>query len=158
MRSCPRALLVSALAGAVLAGVVSAASAASSDDASRAEIAATLTQWKADFNAGHADAVCDLFARELRADFRGQPERGYDALCQLLQRSLADTARAYKYELEIKDIFAQGDLAAVRLNWTLTVRQRDTGHEATTVEPGLDVFNRQDDGHWRIVRYLAYEE
>ncbi len=152
-------LLTPAFAGVVLACAASfAASAASPDDASRAEIAAALTQWKTDFNAGNADEVCDLFARDLRADFRGQPERGYDALCELLQSSLADAARAYTYELEIKDIFAQGDLAAVRLNWILTVRQRDTGHETTTVEPGLDVFNRQDDGHWRIVRYLAYEE
>jgi uncharacterized protein (TIGR02246 family) len=159
MRSCNQAtLLTSALAGAVLACAVSAASAASPDDASREEIAATLTQWKTDFNAGRANEVCDLFARNLTADFRGQPARGYDALCALLQSSLADTARAYTYELEIKNIQAQGDLAAVRLNWTLTVRQRDTGEESTTVEPGLDVFNRQDDGRWRIVRYLAYEE
>jgi uncharacterized protein (TIGR02246 family) len=156
----PRAnLLTSMAAGVALAwAVLSAAPAVASDDASRAEIAATLTQWKTDFNAGRADEVCDLFARDLTADFRGQPERGYDALCKLLQDSLADSARAYSYELEIKDILAQGDLAAVRLNWTLTVRQRDTGQESSTVEPGLDVFRRQSDGHWRIERYLAYEE
>lgn len=155
----PRAnLLTPTLAGLVLAcAALSAASAASSDDAST-EIAVTLTQWRADFNAGRADEVCDLFARDLRADFRGQPERGYGALCELLQSSLADSTRAYTYELEIKDILAQSDLAAVRLNWILTVRRRDTGHEITTVEPGLDVFRRQGDGHWRIVRYLAYEE
>jgi hypothetical protein len=65
------------------------------DDASRAEIAAALTQWTADFNSGRADKVCDLFARDLRAEFRGQPERGYDVQCGLLQRSLADRARLF---------------------------------------------------------------
>jgi ketosteroid isomerase-like protein len=25
-------------------------------------------------------------------------------------------------------------------------------------EPGLDIFRRQPDGSWKIVRYIAYEE
>jgi steroid delta-isomerase len=40
----------------------------------------------------------------------------------------------------------------------LTVRQKDTGREITSVEPGLDVFRREGDGRWRIVRYVAYEQ
>jgi uncharacterized protein (TIGR02246 family) len=128
------------------------------DDSSRAEIAAALTQWTADFNAGRADKVCDLFARDLRADFRGQPERGYDAQCSLLQRSLADRARAFSYALAVKEILVWGDAAVVRLTWTLTIRQNDSGRAATSVEPGLDVFRRQSDGRWRIVRYIAYEQ
>lgn len=152
-------LLRVTFAGAALAwAALFAPAVAASDETSRAEIAATLKQWKADFNAGRADAVCDLFARDLRADFRGQPERGYDALCDLLQGSLADRERAYSYELEIRDILVEGDVASVLLTWTLTVRQRDTGREASSVEPGLDVFRKEDDGRWRIARYLAYEQ
>lgn len=143
--------LVTAL---LLAG---AAPPAVASDSARAEIKAALVQWKDDFNAGRADKVCDLFARDLRADFRGQPERGYDALCGLLRRSLADRARAYSYALAIKEILVWGDTAVVRLTWTLTVRPRAGGRTTTSVEPGLDVFRRQRDGHWRIVRYLAYE-
>jgi uncharacterized protein (TIGR02246 family) len=152
-------LLRATLAGIALAWAALCAPAVfASDEASRAEIAATLEQWKADFNAGRSDKVCDLFARDLRADFRGQPERGYDALCDLLQGSLADRERAYSYELEVRDILVEGDLATVLLTWTLTVRQLDTGLEVTTVEPGLDVFRREDDDRWRIARYLAYEQ
>jgi uncharacterized protein (TIGR02246 family) len=128
------------------------------DDTSRAEITAALTQWTADFNAGRADKVCDLFARDLRADFRGQPERGYDAQCGLLQRSLADRARAFSYALAVKEILVWGDVAVVRLTWTLTVRQKDSGRAVTSIEPGLDVFRRQSDGRWRIIRYIAYEQ
>jgi uncharacterized protein (TIGR02246 family) len=128
------------------------------DDASRAEITAALTQWTEDFNAGRADKVCDLFARDLRADFRGQPERGYDAQCCLLQRSLADGARAFSYALAIKEILVSGEAAVVRLTWTLTIRQKDSGRAVTSVEPGLDVFRRQSDGRWRIIRYIAYEQ
>jgi uncharacterized protein (TIGR02246 family) len=125
-------------------------------DAPRARIAAALRQWMADFNARRADRVCDLFARDLRVDFRGQPERGYAATCRLLKRSLADRTRRYSYALKIKEILVEGDIAIVRLTWTLTVRPRGGGRPTVSVEPGLDVFRRQADGRWRIVRYMAY--
>jgi steroid delta-isomerase len=83
--------------------------AAASDDASRSEVAAALAQWTADFNAGLANEVCDLFARDLRADFRGQPERGFDAQCELLKRSLSDRTRTFSYALAIKEILVWGE-------------------------------------------------
>ena len=144
------------LATALIATAISSARA--SDEAARAEITAALTQWTAAFNAGRAEAVCDLFARELRADFRGQPERGYDVQCGLLKRSLADATRTFSYAHATKEILVWGDIAVVRLTWTLSVRQTDSGRETTSVEPGLDVFRRQSDGRWRIVRYIAYEQ
>ena len=114
------------LTQAILIAVTLAASIAparADDDASRAEIRAALTQWTDDFNAGRVDKVCDLFARDLRADFRGQPERGYEAQCGLLQRSLTDRARAFSYTLAVKEILVWADVAVVRLTWTLTIRQ-----------------------------------
>ena len=153
-------VMATLLAPAILVAVTLASipPADASDDASRAEVAAALTQWMADFNAGRLGKVCDLFARDLRADFRGQPERGYDAQCGLLQRSLADGARAFSYALTIKEILVSGDTAVVRLTWTLTIRPKDTDREVTSVEPGVDVFRRQSDGRWRIIRYIAYEQ
>src|SRR3954470_12108973 len=147
MAWCKRLILL----GVTLAATIPPARA--DDDSSRADIAAALTQWTTDFNAGRADKVCDLFARDLRAEFRGQPERGYDVQCGLLQRSLADGARAFSYAPAVKEILVWGDVAVVRLTWTLTIRQKDTGREVTSLEPGFDVFRRQSDGRWRIIRY-----
>ncbi len=127
---------------------------AQAEDAN-AEIRRALTTWMADFNAGRADKVCDLFAPDLRADFRGQPERNYQELCALLKRSLAE--RRFSYALDIKEVLVFGDLAIVRLVWTLTVKG-ENGSETTSAEPGLDVFQRQADGKWRIVRFMAYEK
>lgn len=124
---------------------------------SRQEIADALAQWTADFNAGRADKTCDLFSRELRADYRGQPERGYDGQCDLLKQSLNDPTRRYSYALAIKEILVSGDTAVVRLTWTLTVQPKD-GQAITAIEPGLDVFRKESDGRWRIVRYMAFEE
>ena len=127
------------------------------DAASRAEIEAALTQWTADFNAGRADKLCDLFSRALRVDFRGQPERGYDAQCDLLKKSLADSTRTFSNAFAIKEILVWGDTAVVRLTWTSTIQPKD-GRAITAIEPGLDVFRKEKDGRWRIVRYMAYEQ
>lgn len=137
--------------------VMLAGPSAQAEEAAVADIKATLTRWMEDFNAGKADKVCGLFAADLRADFRGQPERNYEALCRLLKRSLRDGERTCAYALDIKEILVFDDTAIVRLVWTLTVKQRD-GTESRSVEPGLDVFRKQPDGRWKIVRYMAYEQ
>ena len=120
------------------------------------DIRAALTQWTDDFNAGRADKVCALFAPDLRANVRGVPERDYTALCNLLQSSLADRARHYKYALDIKEVRVWGEVAVVRLVWTLTVSQAGVG--TVSVEPGMDIFARQPDGSWKITRFMAYQQ
>ncbi len=145
------------LCGVVLALAVALPAAAQGDTPDQAAIRRALTQWMEDFNAGRADKVCALFAPDLIAQYRGQPERGYEQLCELLKRSLADRAKSYRYALAIKEILVEGDLAAVRLTWTLTVRGKDAADATAAEEPGLDIFRRQADGSWKISRYLAYE-
>jgi steroid delta-isomerase len=134
------------------------ASAAAEGSDAAGEIRATLNRWTADFNAGHADAVCKLFAPTLRYDFRGFPERGFDDVCERLKKVIRDPGRKYVYDLDIHDIIVSADasLAVVRLDWTLNVALPN-GQIVTTREPGMDVFRRSPDGAWQIVRYIAYE-
>lgn len=68
---------------------------------------------------------------------------------------MADPAKRYHYDLDLKEIIVSGDLAAVRLVSTLQVHLKD-GTEETSEEPGLDIFRRQSDGSWKISRYMAY--
>lgn len=120
------------------------------------EIRATFAQWTKDFNAGKADAACRLFSPELRYDFRGYPERDYNDVCTLLHRSLADKSKRYAYALDIREIIVSGDLAVVRLAWTLNVTL-PSGQVVTSVEPGMDILRKAPDGQWKITRYIAYE-
>jgi ketosteroid isomerase-like protein len=140
------ALMVVALCGVVRPAV--------SSDA-EGEIRAALLQWTTDFNARDSSRICDLFAPDLRYDFRGLPERDYATLCALLKRALSDTTRKFTYAPDIKEIIVSGDLAVVRLAWMVTLAS--DGRTVETTEPGLDVFRRQPDGKWRIIRYIAYE-
>jgi steroid delta-isomerase len=146
-------LLASLLIALTLLSVPVKALAAESTDAA---IRAALARWTEDFNAGNAAAVCSLFSPELRYDFRGYPERGYDDVCARLRGSLGDASKKYAYALDIREILASGDLAVARLTWTLTITLAN-GQQVTSVEPGMDVFRKEPDGAWRIIRYLAYD-
>jgi len=126
-------------------------------DKAETAIREALAKWTADFNARDAARICDLFAPDLVYDYRGFPERNYEALCGLLRRSLADRSKQFTYALDIKEILVSGDLAIVRLVWTLRTMLPGATTAAESKEPGLDVFRRQPDGSWKIVRYIAYE-
>jgi steroid delta-isomerase len=124
---------------------------AAADDA--AEIRARLTQWTKDFNAGRKNAACDLFSKELISDFRGQGEANYSTRCALIAKAIDDPAQKFQYQVQIKEIITSAELAVVRLDWILEVSP--PGQKE--VETGMDVFRKESDGVWRIIRYMAYE-
>jgi uncharacterized protein (TIGR02246 family) len=144
---------VAALAMIALSGPATAEPNAPAETAIRD----ALMNWTQHFNAGAAEGICDLFAPDLRYDYRGHPERGFEDVCGLLRRSFSDRTRRYSYSLEIKEIIVSGDLAVVRLVWTLTVKPMGPGNETVSQEPGIDVFRKHPDGTWKIIRYIAYE-
>ena len=142
----------------LLAGIgLSFGAVAQPADRAETAIREALAKWTADFNARDAARICDLFAPDLVYDYRGFPERNYEALCGLLRRSLTDKSKQFAYALEIKEILVSGDVAVVRLVWTLRTMLPGAAAAVESKEPGLDVFRRQPDGSWKIVRYIAYE-
>src|SRR3989442_2858022 len=124
---------------------------AQSNSLAETAISDTLIKWTRDFNAGDTVEICGLFARDLRYDYRGHPERGFDDICGLLQRSLSDRSKKYSYSLQIKEILVSGDLAVVRLVWTLKVSPAGAAIETVSEEPGMDIFRKQPDGSWKII-------
>jgi steroid delta-isomerase len=122
-----------------------------------ATIRSALEQWRLDFNARRTDRICELFDPALRYDFQGLPEQNYTLLCDRLHTALADRSRTIEYGLRIKEIIVSGSMAIVRLTWISTTTGSD-GVRRTDDEQGLDVFQKQGDGSWKIVRYIAYPD
>ena len=141
---------------ALLALITVAPLRAAAEDSAEAAIRSALGQWTQDFNAGNAEKACTLFAQDLRYDFRGYPERDYRDICDRMQRSLGDKSKTYSYDLDVREIIVSGDIAVVRLIWRLTVTL-PSGQQVVSVETGMDVFRKEPDGAWKIIRYIAYE-
>ncbi len=152
----PAALARPALAALLLALAAPAPPAHADAARDEADIRRALERWTADFNAGRADRICDLFAPDLRARYQGQPEKRFDTLCPALQEDLRTGRLAYRYDLELQEIMVSGDMAAVLLIWHLAVTDPATGKVERSSDQGLDVFRRQPDGQWRIARFIAF--
>jgi ketosteroid isomerase-like protein len=131
--------------------------AGAADDASQAEIRSALTEWTTDFNGAKAEKVCELFEPDVIADIRTEPEQNYRIICNRLKQVLTDGTRTYYYSSDIKEILVLGDIAVVRLVWTLTIKGED-GDVTKSIESGMDLFRRQEDGSWKIMRYMAYSQ
>jgi ketosteroid isomerase-like protein len=121
-----------------------------------AAIRGVLESWATAFNARDSAGVCAPFAHDLRYDERGAGEQTYADLCNGLRRALAGRDIGYTYHLQIEEILNSGDLAVVRLVLELSVAQ--PGRPAVTrAQEAMDVFRRQDDGTWKIIRFIAYD-
>jgi ketosteroid isomerase-like protein len=145
------------LIAVLLSICIDARSAIAEPSSAETEIRAALEQWTSDFNAGHADKVCSLFASDLLADVRGAAERDFGTQCRLLRKALADPDRTYTYAFRLKEVIVGKDMVVARLTWTTTARAKATGANDTTQDEGLDVFRRDANGNWVIFRYMAYE-
>ena len=74
-----------------------------------------------------------------------------------MRRNFADPSKTFTYaEPDIRDVDVDGDLAAVRLIWTLTVRDASGVVLETVEEDGVDVFRRQADGSWKTAVSHAF--
>ena len=121
------------------------------DDA--ADIRARIETWARDFNEARAEAACGLFSKELISDTQGKGESDYQTRCALISKVLQTPAHKLRYSPDIKEIIVEGNLAIVRLQWTLSVLPGDD----ISSESGLDVFPKEADGVWRIIRFVAFE-
>lgn len=117
-----------------------------------ADIRTRLQQWTDSFNSGDKAGACDLFSKTLISDVLGQGEANYETRCAIIRKALDDRQRRFHYDLDIKEIMVEKTIAIVRLDWTLRISPRGV----TSTESGLDIFKKESDGRWRIIRYMAY--
>ena len=125
------------------------------ESSAKAAITERLNRWTAAFNAKEPTAICDLFAPDLRYTVDDILNGSRDQLCGNIDKVLAAPGLTLRYaEPNIHEILVSGDLAVVRLTWTLTAEKG--GARDVTTEEGMDVFRRAPDGVWSIARYIAF--
>lgn len=125
--------------------------------ANESEIRQRLNQWPQDIQQKNMAAVCELFAPDLVASYPGTADRNYQDMCRQLTQVIQNPAKTIRYDQpEIEEIIVDKDIAIVRLIWTVTVLENATQVSEVVREKGLDVFQRQADGSWKIKISYAY--
>jgi ketosteroid isomerase-like protein len=122
----------------------------------RALIVQGLHDWADAFNNRDLSHICDLFAPDLIATVPDAPNRHRAQVCENLVRVLTHNDRHLRYSSDIHEVIVSGKYAVVRLDWTLRVTRN--GHVGTTLEHGLDVFEKDGHGTWSIIRFLAFSD
>ena len=151
-----RLILLFTLALLIPALLKAADSPAEPPDKAEEEIRGALESWTKDFNDKNTNKICGLFAPDLIANYGDFPQISHESICKQLKSSLTNPELAFHYDLDLKEVIVSGDVAVVRLVWTLTVTGADGNVVETTKDRGMDIFRRQPDGTWRISRYIAY--
>jgi uncharacterized protein (TIGR02246 family) len=124
-------------------------------DSDRAAITERLQRWTTAFNTHDAAGICDLFAPDLVSTVPGDLEGSRDVLCARLAVLQAKPGLQLHYDNpDIREIIVSGDIAVVRLFWTLTTQ--NGAEQDVTREAGMDIFKRQPDGKWSITRFLSF--
>ena len=78
-----------------------------------------------------------------------------ETICANLAKMLARPDIQLHYDNpDVHEIVVVGDVAVVRLTWTLTTQVN--GAKDKTSEEGMDIFRRQPDGRWSIARFVAF--
>lgn len=114
-----------------------------------------FSAWTLAFNQKKHHEVCQLFSKSLTSDYQGAPHKHYTKLCDDLKKILSDNELRYHNRFKIHQIYRSNDLAAVRITWYLDV-YKNGKHLSTTQEEGLDILNKEANGKWQIVNFLAY--
>jgi steroid delta-isomerase len=144
--------------GAVFAVALTAATmkmAYADSEADKTAIVQRLQRWTAAFNAKDAAGTCDLFAPDLVYSIPEVVHGTRETMCSNLAALHARSDIKLRYDNPaIHEILVAGDVAVVRLTWTLTTETK--GARDTTTEEGMDVFRRQPDGRWSIARFIAF--
>ncbi len=122
----------------------------------RQAISARLAAWAEDFNAGRTDGLCDLFSEDLRASVRGEPVRGFEAMCEQFRRSASDRATRMTYAPKVDDVLLLDGGAVASVTWVLRVQRGVV--DTQFVERAQYVFRPGPDGDWKVVRLFSYIE
>lgn len=111
--------------------------------------------WTNAFNHRELAPACALFAKNITADYQGQPQKNYASICAGFKKIFNESDKRYTYYYKLHRIYHRDQLAVARITWYLTVTKNGKVIEKTQDE-GIDVFQKTKGGQWQIVEYLSY--
>lgn len=124
-------------------------------DNAKVDFQAIFTSWANLFNEKKFPEVCGLFSKKITADYLGTPKKNYSLICDGFKAIFQKQDARYHYRFIIKNIYHVTSLAAVRITWFLDIY--DKGSKVlSTQDEGLDILEKEHDGQWRIINYMAY--
>jgi len=110
------------------------------------------------FNNHDLDGMMARISPDLVLSYPGIPDMGYAELKKAYEEMIAlPPGMSIKTSPTIEDVIVSGSLGAVRVTWTTTRTDQNSG---TTVRRMRDmqIWRRDADGEWRFLRGMHYRD
>lgn len=114
-----------------------------------------FTDWTYAFNHQDLKGSCELFSKNVVADYRGVPKKDYSSICEGFKKIFKEKNNRYQYKFHIHHVYLENHLAAIRITWYLEI-WKDKKLINQTQDEGIDIFIQNEKGEWKIVNYLGY--
>ena len=126
----------------------------STDNPETKQIRKTFQDWVEAYKKRDLAGTMAILDRKIIFSFQGAPDADYETLEKGYIKAFAGSQRS-EWVPEYEEIKASGELGFVRSVWK---RNKTESGVVTTVEKnrGIDIFQRQPDGSWKIIRSLNY--
>ena len=111
--------------------------------------------WTTAFNQKKLAETCDLFAPSVTALYQGIPQKNYVSICDGFKKIFQDPNKNYQYHFKLHHIYRSNNLAAIRITWYLNIIENKK-QIASIQDEGLDILEKQPQGQWKIVNYVAF--
>jgi uncharacterized protein (TIGR02246 family) len=127
-----------------------------SSEADAAAIRSALENWLKASNSRDAEGMGKVWAADAVASVPGQIDADFNAIRAGEKNAATRTDISRTMSLEIEEIQVSGDLGFVRDTWTFTTKWTRTGEVTRAKLRGVEIWRRQADGSWKIIRSLSY--
>jgi ketosteroid isomerase-like protein len=117
------------------------------------KIRTALENWVINFNGGNYEQTFEIWSPELIGWYPGGREVTF-ADATKIPSGNATT----KFELQINEILVDGKLAVVRDTWRQSVKRNAATPEENSTLKSYEIWKKHDDGKWRIIRWISFEE
>lgn len=114
-----------------------------------------FTNWTDAFNRKELTASCDLFAKSIKADYQGIPQKNYSSICNGFRKIFQDKKCSYHYSFVLHQVYRSESLAAARITWYL-LKSEGSKEISVTQDEGMDLLQKDSQGKWKIINYIAY--
>jgi ketosteroid isomerase-like protein len=119
-------------------------------------IRAALANWVEAANRQDWKTAARIWAPDLVGWYPGQADDTYAKEIESAAHPRPGRPRTH-YEVDVVEVMVSGGMAVVRDIWRFTTKP-DTPNAAVTVVRSYEVWKRQNDGQWKIARWISAPE
>ena len=136
----------------VVSGV---ANAAPMIDAEAAAIRAAITARDNAYDAGDLEKYMQVFASDFLSFSLGAPSGGQDKKTTAENLRKVFLINSGHSSSDVQEITVSGKMAYVRTNFKLTLTPKSGGETQQYSGYDIEVWDKGDDGQWRVTRYMG---